>query len=110
MAKQRRENGLNMGVLQAAAIPGNARLLPYKEGVAGSTPASPTVESSQHETSSFLSETYGTMQLIRANPILAGAEHPHGSEPLIQPDRIFLKDGSDLDRDLLLAGPATPEW
>jgi len=49
------------------------------------------------------------MQLIRANPILAGAEHPYGSEPLIQPDRNVLKDGSDLDRDLLLAGPSTPE-
>ncbi len=76
---------------------------------AGSTSASPTVEGSQYEPSTFLSETYGTMQLIRANPILAGAEHPHGSEPLIQPDRIVLKDGSDLDRDLLLVGPVTPE-
>jgi hypothetical protein len=43
------------------------------------------------------------MQLIRANPILAGVEHPHGSEPLIQPDRIVLKDDSDIDRELLLA-------
>jgi hypothetical protein len=49
------------------------------------------------------------MQLIRANPILAGVEHPHGSEPLIQPDRIVLKDDSDIDRELLLAGPAPPE-
>jgi hypothetical protein len=49
------------------------------------------------------------MQLISANPILAGAEHPHGSEPLIQPDRIVLKDGSDIDRELPPAGPAPPE-
>jgi hypothetical protein len=44
MAKQRRENGLSMRVLQPPATPGNTLILPYKEEVAGSNPASPTLE------------------------------------------------------------------
>jgi hypothetical protein len=36
MAKQRRENGLSMGVLQTSAIPGNTHFFTYKEEVAGS--------------------------------------------------------------------------
>ena len=41
-ARPRRENGLDVRDLQPLANPCNPLFLPYKEGVAGSNPASPT--------------------------------------------------------------------
>ena len=41
-ASHRRENRLDMRVSQSPATLGNTLFLPYKEGVAGSNPASPT--------------------------------------------------------------------
>jgi hypothetical protein len=42
---RRTENGLSMRLLQPPATFRNAIILPYKEEVAGSNPASPTLKS-----------------------------------------------------------------
>src|SRR5579859_567201 len=53
-----------------------------------------------HKPSGFLSDSYGAVNLIRANAILAIAQHPNSSQPLIQTERGILEDGSDLDGEL----------
>ena len=42
------------------------------------------------------------MQFIAGDAVLAIAEQPHGGKPLLKADRRILKDGPDLERELLL--------
>jgi hypothetical protein len=46
---------------------------------------------------------------MRADPVLAVGDQPHGDEPLVERDRGVLEDRPDLDAELLLAGLALPE-
>src|ERR1041385_3954623 len=56
----------------------------------------------QHEPSGFLSDAQSAMNFIGANAILAANEQPHCGKPFLKRNRGIFKDGSDLQRKLLL--------
>src|SRR5438067_1229290 len=56
-----------------------------------------------HEPSGFLRNAEIASNLIRADPVFAVANHPHGHEPLVERERRILKDRVDLDGKLLPA-------
>jgi hypothetical protein len=58
----------------------------------------------KHEPSCFLRDTKGTTDLVGANPVLRVDDEPNGGKPLAQGQRTVTEDGSDFNRELLLAG------
>ena len=63
----------------------------------------------QHEPSRLLGDAKSAVNLHAANAVLAVDDHPKGHHPLIQSKRRVLKDGSNLERELLLAFVAEPD-
>jgi hypothetical protein len=61
-----------------------------------------------HEPRRFLGNANGPRYLAGANSVLAIADHPERAHPLIQTQRGILKNGSDFERELLLASRAKP--
>src|SRR6185369_11811975 len=56
----------------------------------------------KHEPSGFLSDADGSMNLIRANAVLARGNHPDRHQPLVQTERRVFKDRSDFRAELSL--------
>jgi hypothetical protein len=54
----------------------------------------------EYEPCSFLSDADGTVNLPRANAILAIGDKPHSGQPLVQAERRILKDSASLDGEL----------
>ena len=63
----------------------------------------------KHEPCRLLRDSERPVKLVRANAILAVADHPDRYEPLVQAKSGVLKDRAHLDRELLLAGVAEPD-
>jgi hypothetical protein len=61
-----------------------------------------------HEPRRFLSNSKRPRYFARTNSVLTVAEHPERAHPLIQAQRRILKDGSNLESELLLASRAKP--
>ena len=59
-----------------------------------------------HEPSGFQGHAQGTMQLVRADALLAGANQEDRLQPDMQLDVACLEDGADLDGERLAAGIA----
>lgn len=57
----------------------------------------------KHEPSCLLRDAERATNLVRANAILGVDDQPDGGKPLAQGQRAIAKDGSDLNRKLLLA-------
>jgi hypothetical protein len=55
----------------------------------------------QHEPRGLLSHAERPRDLVAAHAVLAIRDHPHSGEPLVQADGRVLKDGPDLDGELL---------
>jgi hypothetical protein len=62
----------------------------------------------EHEPCRLLSDSKRTGDLAGANAVLAIAEHPESTHPLIETQRRILEDSADLKRELLLASLAEP--
>ncbi len=62
----------------------------------------------KHEPSGFLGQVKCACDFIARNAVLAVAQHPHSSEPLVESNGRILKYGSDFDRELLTAREASP--
>ena len=56
----------------------------------------------EHEPCGLLCDTQSAVDFVAGNPVLAVSEHPDGAHPLGQRNRRTLKDGPDLDAELLL--------
>src|SRR5947209_3679229 len=54
----------------------------------------------QHEPSGFLSYADSAVNLVRANTVLAAANHPHGHNPFFERQGRVLENGSNLDAEL----------
>ena len=63
----------------------------------------------QHEPRGFLGNSQTAMQLPRANPVLAVADHPDRNHPLVESKSGVLEDRSHLERELLLTDVAEPQ-
>jgi len=64
----------------------------------------------EHEPSRLLCNSDRAMQFVTADAVFAVADHPEGCHPLIEADRRVFKNGSDLERELLLASVAEPQF
>ncbi|HXC95596.1 MAG TPA: hypothetical protein VNU92_07835 [Edaphobacter sp.] len=64
----------------------------------------------EHEPSGFLGNSNSAVNLVGGNAVPTIGEHPQSAKPLIQTDRGILENRSDLDRELLLAGLAEPDF
>jgi hypothetical protein len=64
----------------------------------------------KHEPCRLLRNTDRAVEFVAGDAVLAVANHPNCRHPLVQPNRGILKDGSDLDCELLLAAIAEPEF
>jgi hypothetical protein len=62
----------------------------------------------EHEPRRLLRDKKRPSQFVTRNTVLAIGDQPHGGEPLVETDRGILKDGTDLDRELLFATLAPP--
>ena len=62
-----------------------------------------------HEPSRLLGNSEGTSDLTRANSVLAVAEQPEATHPLIQTQRRVLKDSADFKAELPLAAITLPD-
>jgi hypothetical protein len=62
----------------------------------------------QHEPSGLLRYSNGSVNLPRANAILAANQKPESREPLLQRDWRILEDGINLDGELAATGAALP--
>src|SRR5579863_10233642 len=58
-------------------------------------------DSVEHEPRGFLSDTDGAGDLAGTNSALTVADHPSGSEPLVEAKRGILEDAAHLDAELL---------
>ena len=63
----------------------------------------------QHEPCRLLSDAKSAMDFHATNAILAVTEHPESRHPFIHTERRILKDRSQFERELLLAGVAKPD-
>src|SRR5947208_6195552 len=63
----------------------------------------------KHEPSRLLSDAERASEFMRTDPILAVHKQPKCSHPFIESERRILKDGSDFERELLLASIAKPQ-
>ena len=59
-------------------------------------------ESLEHEPCRLLRDADSSVNLPRANAVLAVSQHPHRTQPLVETDSGVLKNRSDLDRKLRL--------
>jgi len=56
----------------------------------------------EHEPGGLLCDAERSAQFVGADTILVVDDHPHGGQPLVQPDRAVLEDGAVFDRELPL--------
>jgi hypothetical protein len=62
----------------------------------------------EHEPGGLLGDVKRPAQLVARDTVLAIGDQPDSGKPLVEADRRILKDGPDLDRELLLAALALP--
>jgi len=63
-----------------------------------------------HEPRALLGDSEGAPHFVGTDPVLVVDDHPHGGQPLVQPERGILEDRADLDGELaaLVILPALP--
>jgi len=62
----------------------------------------------EHEPRGLLGDAKSACQFIGADAVLAVRQHPDSNHPLVHAESGILEDGSDLDRELLLASLTKP--
>ena len=64
----------------------------------------------QHKPCRFLGNTKRAVNLHAGNAVLAIDQDPKSSHPLVQSERRIFKNGADLQRELLIAATAQPNF